>query len=121
MTKRDEMPSDDIQSLTGEEVVALRDRVLQLLRDMPAADDYGKVQALMTLVIAATNEPDVACAAFARSAALLNEKFGKRVHVHVLSEGRTVVFEGETAVVRTFEMDEEGDMVEVGETPMTVN
>ena len=98
---------------TDEALLELAGRVRELLRDMPREDDYGKAQALMTLLLAAIEDPNLSCPAFARSEAILMAKSGQRVHVHVLSERQTVVFEGETGTVRRFQLDPDGQMVEL--------
>ena len=100
-------------AFTEGDLAALQNRVRAILDDMPKADSYGKLQALMGIVMAVSGSGPAACAAFARAASVVLAHADERVHVHVLSEGKTVVFEGDTATVRTLGLDDDGEMVEV--------
>lgn len=108
------------RTMTEADLIALKDDVRKILDDMPKADDYGKLQALMAVVMTVSGNGPASCAAFARAASTVLAHAGERVHVHVLSEGRRVVFEGDRGIVRSFEAGDDGDESEGGE-PVTMH
>lgn len=105
--------TDERNQLTDPEVLAACNRMLELVRSMPRDRDHHKVQMAMGALIGCVEKPDLACSAFARAASMLVSAAGQVVDVHVRGATETFVFEGNSGMIRRFEVDD-GETIEVG-------
>ena len=97
------------------------DKMLELVKSMPRETDYDRVVMATGSLIGCAHNPGLSCAAFARAASWLLASAGQQVDVHVRGKGETIVYEGNTGIIRRFEVDD-GEPVEVGgDTPTAMH